>query len=599
MNPLPGYSEQYTRFFIAYNPWDQSTRQVDPYLGMAELIKNTNANGVILDTRGSSSKELQEAADGVKSGIVMYSEGMAIPKDMPGIVAGRVHDAIFLPPPLNLNKFIKPDFAIFRVCQLSQGRLHREFAISFFNGYGIEMNIFAPGRPFWMEEEYLYLGKLVKILRENSPAFLSQDWTPLIPTTTDSIWVNKWPAKEKTLYTIFSLIPEGFDGPLFKENFSPDSHFISLYHHEEILPDTLEKKTYLHVRTNAFDRVWLGTRKEGNVDCIAKFPNLLWADLNGDSLSFGAKKGEKILVWAGIPSYQGISREFTIKKNSIRLSDHFGRAEGKFVIQLLSNNELVDERIVTLIPGTPRLISKVTQTKIVSGPPEDMVIITGGDFTLKINRKDSFIPYPDFSSGKLVQIKSFYMDKYPVTNAQFKKFIDATDYESDDPVNFLKHWKNGAYPDGLANYPIVYVSLEDARAYAVWAGKRLPTEAEWQYAAQGSDGRLWPWGTEFDSTYCNVGLDKLTSVETYFKGQSPFGVMDLVGNVWQLTNDVYDNGSHYFITMRGGSYYHPTSSWWYVKGGPQPLDQSQFLLRVSQGFERNATVGFRCVVDAE
>ena len=228
-----------------------------------------------------------------------------------------------------------------------------------------------------------------------------------------------------------------------------------------------------------------------------------------------------------------------------------------------------------------------------------MVMITSGDFTLKINRKDSFIPYPDFSSGKLVQIKSFYMDKYPVTNAQFKKFIDATDYESDDPVNFLKHWKNGAYPDGLANYPIVYVSLEDARAYAVWAGKRLPTEAEWQYAAQGSDGRFWPWGTEFDSTYCNVGLDKLTSVETYFKGQSPFGVMDLVGNVWQLTNDVYDNGSHYFIIMRGGSYYHPTSSWWYVKGGPQPLDQSQFLLRVSQGFERNATVGFRCVVDAE
>jgi hypothetical protein len=288
-----------TRFFIAYNPWDQSTRQVDPYLGMAELIKNTNANGVILDTRGSSSRELQEAADGVKSGIVMYSEGMAIPKDMPGIVAGRVHDAIFLPPPLNLNKFIKPDFAIFRVCQLSQGRLHREFAISFFNGYGIEMNIFAPGRPFWMEEEYLYLGKLVKILRENSPAFLSQDWTPLIPTTTDSIWVNKWPAKEKTLYTIFSLIPEGFDGPLFKENFSSDSHFISLYHPEEILPDTLEKKTYLHVRTNAFDRVWLGTRKEGNVDCIAIFPNLIWADLNGDSLSFGAEKGEKILVGQG------------------------------------------------------------------------------------------------------------------------------------------------------------------------------------------------------------------------------------------------------------------------------------------------------------
>ena len=75
--------------------------------------------------------------------------------------------------------------------------------------------------------------------------------------------------------------------------------------------------------------------------------------------------------------------------------------------------------------------------------------------------------------------------------------------------------------------------------------------------------------------------------------------MDLVGNVWQLTNDLYDNGSYYFIIIRGGSYYHPTSSWWYVKGGPQPLNRTQMLLRVSPGFERNATVGFRCVKDAE
>ena len=74
---------------------------------------------------------------------------------------------------------------------------------------------------------------------------------------------------------------------------------------------------------------------------------------------------------------------------------------------------------------------------------------------------------------------------------------------------------------------------------------------------------------------------------------------DLVGNVWQLTNDVYDNGSYYFVIIRGGSYYNPKGSQWYIKGGPQPLDRTQMLLMVAPGFDRSATVGFRCVKDVE
>ncbi len=89
-----------TRFFIAYNPWDNSTRKEDHYRGMAQLIAETEADGVVLDTRGSSSYELQAAADSVRKGVVMFSEGMAITKDMPGIISGRVHNAIFYSPEL-------------------------------------------------------------------------------------------------------------------------------------------------------------------------------------------------------------------------------------------------------------------------------------------------------------------------------------------------------------------------------------------------------------------------------------------------------------------------------------------------------------------
>ena len=108
----------------------------------------------------------------------------------------------------------------------------------------------------------------------------------------------------------------------------------------------------------------------------------------------------------------------------------------------------------------------------------------------------------------------------------------------------------------------MYVSIDDARAYAGWAGNRLPTQIEWQYAGQGTDGRIWPWGNEFDSTTCNVHFEKRTSVQAFAGGANPFGVMELVGNVWQLTNDVIAHGSYLLVIIKGGSDVKPTSRWW-------------------------------------
>jgi len=590
--------ENGTRFFIAYNPWDQSTRQENPYHAMANLIKSIDADGVVLDTRGKSSLQLQRAADSVRKGVIMYSEGMAVPEDMPGIIAGRVHDAIFMPPPLNLNKLIKPDFNIYRVCQLNQGRIHREVALSLFNGYGVELNTFAPGRPDWMEEELTYLGKALMILRENSSSFRSFDWTPLIPTLKDNIWVNKFPGKTKTLYTAFSLIPEGFNGPLIEIK-NNNSHFVSLWNNEEIMPKQINGKQYLPVDVQPFDNSFLGTRQEGNVDCIAEFPRLLKVRMTRDSLFVRSRKGDEIRIWNGNPSYQNEYKSVKTGEHSFQLSDIFTSIESKLVVQLMKDEELLDVRIFKLETGIARLISKVERTVPPVSMPNDMIEIPAGGFKMYQETQHSFIPYPVYDTGRTIKISRFFMDKYPVTNNQFYDFMESTGYSPEDETNFLKHWIDGKYPRGSKNQPVVYISYEDALAYAQWAGKRLPTEAEWQYAAQGNDGRLYPWGNEMDSTNCNIGLNKLTLVNEFPGGGRRFGVMDLVGNIWQLTNDVYYNGSYYFIMIRGGSYYNPTSSWWYVKGGPQPLNKTQMLLRVSQGFERNATVGFRCVMDAE
>jgi formylglycine-generating enzyme required for sulfatase activity len=283
----------------------------------------------------------------------------------------------------------------------------------------------------------------------------------------------------------------------------------------------------------------------------------------------------------------------------VKLFELFGRYEGKVVIQLFTKNELMDERVVSIEPGVARLISKVKMSSQASSPPDGMVQIHSGYIRMKLDSDDNFVPYPAYDTTLSIFVKKYYMDKYPVTNNQFYEFIEATGYRPADTANYLKNWKEGKYPKGMKSHPVVYINYEDAQAYAAWAEKRLPTEIEWQYAAQGGDQRLYPWGNTMDSTKCNMGNGKMTSVVEYPGGINPFGVFDLVGNVWQLTNDVYDNGSYYYIIIRGGSYYHPTSSWWYVKGGPQPLNKTQMLLRVSPGFERNATVGFRCVMDAE
>ena len=143
-----------------------------------------------------------------------------------------------------------------------------------------------------------------------------------------------------------------------------------------------------------------------------------------------------------------------------------------------------------------------------------------------------------------MHIKSFWIDKYPVTNAQFRKFLDATHYRPQDDLNFLRDWTNRTFPAGWENKPVTWVSLEDARAYASWAGKRLPHEWEWQYAAQGRDGRMYPWGNSWNSEALPTPDKGRTmrgpdAVDAHPQGASPFGVMDLVGNVWQWTSDWY------------------------------------------------------------
>ena len=147
-----------------------------------------------------------------------------------------------------------------------------------------------------------------------------------------------------------------------------------------------------------------------------------------------------------------------------------------------------------------------------------------------------------------VYTDAFYMDKYEVTNAQYKTFVNAnpqwqknwisTEYHDGD---YLYHWNGNNYPIGKENHPVIHVSWYAAMAYAKWAGKRLPTEAEWEKAARGGlVGKKYPWGDSIDSTKANYNknVDDTTSVGPY--SSNAYGLYDMVGNVLEWCLDEYD-----------------------------------------------------------
>ncbi len=177
--------------------------------------------------------------------------------------------------------------------------------------------------------------------------------------------------------------------------------------------------------------------------------------------------------------------------------------------------------------------------------PPGMVYIPGGPFVMGTDQVDTehraaeygiIKPwYEDEHPAHAVNIPAFYLDKYEVTNADYQVFVRAT--QQRPPSD----WGGSRHPPGRARHPVTSVTWDDADAYCRWAGKRLPTEAEWEKAARGFEGRLYPWGDRFEQDRANLGgaRNGTAAVGSYPDGQSPMGVHDLAGNVWEWTADWY------------------------------------------------------------
>ncbi|MBI5641957.1 MAG: SUMF1/EgtB/PvdO family nonheme iron enzyme [Deltaproteobacteria bacterium] len=178
-------------------------------------------------------------------------------------------------------------------------------------------------------------------------------------------------------------------------------------------------------------------------------------------------------------------------------------------------------------------------------PPEDMIKIPKGEFIMgsnEVDREAKALQYGDRRPWyanerpeRKVSLNTFHIDRTEVTNKSYKEFVDQAKHPAPP------HWTGGAYQAELAEHPVVFVNWKDADEYCKWKGKRLPTEAEWEKAARGTDGRAFPWGNDFDIKKVNTmgEYGGTVPVGTLKDGQSPYGAADMSGNAQEWTADWY------------------------------------------------------------
>jgi len=224
-----------------------------------------------------------------------------------------------------------------------------------------------------------------------------------------------------------------------------------------------------------------------------------------------------------------------------------------------------------------------------------MILIPAGEFWMGLDDKDQ--PKEKITRGEKprhkVYLANYYIDKFEVTNQQYFKFCLETGHRL--PL----HLKEGKIPSGKENHPVNHINFEDAQAYCQWAGKRLPTEAEWEKACRGNDYRFYPWGNFWQMNLSNnrtSSYEDTVAVGSFPKGASPYGVMDMAGNVWEWTLDwyqsyagsdtVFDETGKSRVT-RGGAYFYSIFLQMCPARNPlPPNDISEFN-------------GFRCLVEME
>ena len=547
------------KVFINYNPWDTGTRREDkPDVDMlVELVKMIEADGIFLDTLHEGMESLRSKLDAVRPGVVLESE-LTLPVE-------RIYDhhmswaqwfADGEVPGVLWNKWFERRHMMHQIKRWNLDH-SEELQTAWMNGSGILVweNVFGSWVG-WNGRDRSILRAMLPIQRRFADLFCGEKWTPLIRTEKAGVYASLWEGRGLRLWTLVNRSEAMVEGALLKVPHMESVRYFDLITGREIgeISDGL-----------AFIKGAIRGRGIGGL-------------ISGRNEALGSDFASFLAEQAGTESHTSSDTTFAARNETLR----------KVVPTEKYNRQRIPDGMVSIPKANLGMETRYRKREC--GFYHIPQLGESAHPSRGLNQIVSFT--------RNVHLNPYAIDLTPVTNAQFYEFLKATGYRPAQTENFLKHWENDAPPPGLENHPVVYVDLNDARAYAKWAGKHLPTEEQWQYAAQGSDNRTYPWGNKFQEGCYNGGrTGGTTSVTAFPAGRSPFGCYDMCGNVWEWTESERSDGRTRFCIIRGGSFFKAEGSSWYADGGPQPCSFAAKFLLMWPGLDRCATIGFRCAVD--
>jgi len=555
------FKKRGVRVFFPIMIWDHGTRKIAwgmPVALMKEM-KILGADGMNGDTMWGVTEDFRNAYDCLGYPIALQPE-VAI-KDLKMVEWntmswGYYWDYDYVPG-VSIYKWLEPRHQVQVTNRWAIDKTD-DLQYAFFNGIGYNAweNIWG----IWNQIPERFeaaIRRIATIYREFPETWSSVEWEPHFPTLQKGIFSSKFPCPDQTIYTLVN-----------RDSVDTRGHQLQLPYQEDMLYYDVWNGTIL-TPTKENDSIYLSFPIEGR--------------------GFGAI----LAIKSSVPDSS--FNRFLHKMHSLSMLP----LKSFSTTWKPLTQQIVPIKKTNPVRSAPKAMVLIPSIKNYTFESKG-VMIEGDPLPAAVGVQHSWEEHPSRSQKHVMAISAFYMDKYPVTNKQFKEFINAAHYHPKDDHNFLKDWKNDRYPENWDNKPVTWVSMEDARAYAAWAGKRLPHEWEWQYAAQGNNNRLYPWGSNFDSSRIPLidtsrVMRALTDVNAFPEGASLFGIMDMVGNVWQWTDEYRDDHTRAAI-LKGGGYYRSATSNWYF---PRAYDLNKYgkYLLMAPSIDRSATIGFRCVMD--
>jgi len=504
------------RVYLDYNPWDTGTRR-EPKSDLetlAELTGRVEADGIFLDTLSSSAGDWRGRLDAGRPGVILEGED-AIPLE-------RIRDhhaswaqwfADSRAPGVLKAKWFERRHIQHQIRRWDSDH-SGELQSAWMNGSGMMIweNVFGSAVP-WNARDRSILRAMLPIQRRFAALFSAGEWTPLVPVEQAGVYASLWERGGIRLWTIVNRTEETRHGAFVRAAPRDGDRFFDLVGGVEVKEPAL---------SGGLPPRGVGCLLASNERELGRgFPKFLRNQ---------AQTNRRAVFDAQQPKIQ--TRLFPVKRAPQRVAPP-GMVE---------------------IPGTT--VDLTIQMRVRECGFYESTPPPAGDvynFQVCIFHRS-------------VELTRYAIDRRLVTNRDYAAFLKASGYRPRHIESFLKHWREQAPRPGTEDEPVVYVGLDDARAYARWAGKRLPTEGEWQYAAQGS-------------------------------GHAPFGCVDMCGRVWQWTESERSDGWTRFCIIRGGSSYQAAGSGWYADGGPRPADFAEKFLLTWPGLDRCGTIGFRCAAD--